>query len=165
MTGIPGIPALPGPFTSPIDQDTLRRLQDAALRKLADGKDPVLAEMAREVRAGRLTLREAATSSAYRDAFAATGSDIVRATRGMSEQELRQAAEATPADDVLAHLDGNDAPSPDDAGTEESATRTAGPGDADDADDGAAGDSGTVMSAPPPVERGAPRRATWKRRW
>ena len=44
-----------------------RRRQDDTLRRVANGDNPVFAELAREVRAGRMLLMEVATSDAYRD--------------------------------------------------------------------------------------------------
>lgn len=64
-----------------------RRRQDDTLRRVANGDNPVFAELAREVRAGRMLLMEAATSDAYRDHLAKAADRMV---------ENLEAAEAGP---------------------------------------------------------------------
>ncbi len=77
---------------SPIDHDEIRRFQEETLREVAKGGG-AFAEMAREVLAGHLTLREAASSPAYRDAFTHAAEEFAEALEPLSPEEIRQLAE------------------------------------------------------------------------
>ncbi|RSN24865.1 hypothetical protein DL990_33835 [Amycolatopsis sp. WAC 01416] len=91
---------------SPIDHDEIRRFQEETLREVAKGGgDRVFAEMAREVQAGHMTLREAADSLAYRDAFARAADEFAEALEPLSPEEIQQLAQdraAPPAVDNIA---------------------------------------------------------------
>lgn len=67
------------------------------LRRMADGPDKLMAEMAREVRSGRMTLREAAASSAYRGIFETGAQHLAEAMRGVTREDLAKAVRAQTA--------------------------------------------------------------------
>lgn len=65
----------------------------------------MFAEMAREVLAGHLTLREAASSLTYRDAFTRAAEEFAKALEPLSPEEIQQLAQdrtAPPAADDAA---------------------------------------------------------------
>ncbi|MGW1162615.1 hypothetical protein ACWD5Q_29195 [Streptomyces sp. NPDC002513] len=64
-----------------------------SLQRLADSKDETLREMAREVLAGRVGLRQAMRTGAYREALQESAKIGMRAYEQMSAEE-RSAAEA-----------------------------------------------------------------------
>ena len=75
------------------DPARARRLR-RSLETLADrGGDPAMREMAREVLAGRLSLRDAANIPAYGEAMRQGVQDGLRAYAAMSESERREAEE------------------------------------------------------------------------
>jgi hypothetical protein len=75
------------------DPARARRLR-RSLETLADrGGDPAVREMAREVLAGRLSLREAANVPAYGEAMRQGMQKGLRAYAAMSESERREAEE------------------------------------------------------------------------
>ncbi len=137
-----------------IDHAEIRRLHERALRTAANGKHPVLAELAREVLAGRLTVRAAAASSGYRDALAESADKFVQAIRHMSDDEIRAAVENGTFDEEVARR--RPAP-PDD--TDESAAPTPKP----DAD--AYFDQPIMESRTPAGREESPQRSRWTRRW
>jgi hypothetical protein len=77
---------------SPIDRDEIRRFQEETLRGVAKGGG-MFAEMAREVQTGNMTLREAASSLAYRDAFSRAAEEFAEALEPLSPEEIRQLAQ------------------------------------------------------------------------
>lgn len=92
---------LDGIPSSPIDRNEIRRFQEEALREVVEGGDPVMAEMAREVQDGHLTLRDAANSLAYRDAFAKAAEEFAAALDGLSTEEIQQLAQDESADELI----------------------------------------------------------------
>ncbi|KAA9151017.1 hypothetical protein FPZ12_039945 [Amycolatopsis acidicola] len=68
-----------------------RRVERALLRSMADGGDPHLAELAREVLDGRFSLREAAYSSAYAEILREKTAPLAEAWRNMSELDRADA--------------------------------------------------------------------------
>ncbi|MGW5645233.1 hypothetical protein ACWEV3_32435 [Saccharopolyspora sp. NPDC003752] len=97
------------PRTS-VDMEEIRRIHETALQKAASGKNPIFAELAREVQAGRMSLRDAACSSAYGEAFAESADRFLHAIRGLSTDDLRKAAEENTLDGLLARELGSEAP-------------------------------------------------------
>ncbi|ONI77756.1 hypothetical protein ALI144C_30400 [Actinosynnema sp. ALI-1.44] len=79
--------------------ETTRRQLDAVLRQMAAGPDKLLAEMATQVRSGRMTLREAASGSAYREIFVTAAQHVTEAMRGTSHEDLVRAANQQPVDE------------------------------------------------------------------
>jgi hypothetical protein len=72
----------------------LAKLLLESLKKLEDGAGgPVMQEMARDVLAGRIGLREAANSSAYADAFQESMRAFQRWADEVGPEELQRAAE------------------------------------------------------------------------
>lgn len=137
-----------------VDVAQLREVHDAVLRHVAKGRHPVFAEMASEVLAGRMTLREAAGSAAYRDTFADAADAFVASIRGVPPEDLRTTTASL--DDLIASLRDPD--------EEEPARSRRADTEVDDAyfdnsimkrpDPGAAGPDGTT-----------PQRERWNRRW
>lgn len=141
-------------------QETVRRWQEAVLRRAARDHENVFGEVAREVLAGRMTMREAATGYAYRDVFAEAGQQVIAAVRGKTSEQLRAAAERHPLEQLVERLERDETPAD------------------------TAADTAAAVSAPDPVDdeppasvlRGAPRTTTdagdqparrqrWQRRW
>lgn len=135
------------------DPERLRRLQQLLLERLAKGPDPVFAEIAEEVRSGRMTLRDAALGPAYRETFAAATSAALRAAAGRTPEEIAAAAAANPVEAKIARLEAEPPPI---AAPE--------PAAADDADDEPV-DSFMVRPQAPDRDAGPPRRERWHRRW
>ncbi|MGC7097290.1 hypothetical protein ACPZ19_21660 [Amycolatopsis lurida] len=131
-----------------IDLDKLRAHREAALRAAAGGKNPLLAELAREVQAGRITLRDAAGSSAYRDAFAEAAGGLLKKMRHLSIEDIRKAAEEQSLDEAIAGLVPDDPP-------DEEPPRRRPSTDTPDADDYF---DRPIMEAPPTTHRGDRRR-------
>jgi hypothetical protein len=145
-------------FVPTADLEKLRRLQELAIQKLTKSDDPVLAEMAREVRAGRMTLREAASSAAYRDVFAVAANRTLDRFRSMSREEIEQGADDE-LDKLLARYEDEDEDEP--ARTETRAAQRPEPDEYDF--------SAPLTQRPPaagqPTDRQPPQRERWKRRW
>jgi hypothetical protein len=75
-------------MAEPLPEDTLARLQQRVFEQLSkQRKDPVLAEMAREILAGKLTLREAAAIGPYAEALFSAGHASVSRIIAMPEEE------------------------------------------------------------------------------
>ena len=131
--------------------DVLRRYRELLVEKLARGSDPVLAEMAREVRSGRMTLREAAFSKAYEEKFSQLAERAVTALAGISQAEIQAAA---PLETRIGELEAELAVEP----PEPRVTRPA-PPPSDDVPD-------SFLVGPPRTERTAqpPQRQRWQRR-
>ncbi|TCO58041.1 hypothetical protein [Actinocrispum wychmicini] len=134
------------------DKDKMRRFTELAMRRLENGPDPLLAEMAREVRSGRMTLIEAAASSAYREAFATIADKATERLRGVDIDTLVAAADDSALDKLIAELEAEpaaDDPKPD-------------PPAEDDFDFSAP----LAQSQPPPRSASGtpPQRARWKGR-
>ncbi|UMP04759.1 hypothetical protein [Amycolatopsis sp. EV170708-02-1] len=146
----------------PLPTAQLEKVHALTLHAAAKSGNPVLAEIAREVRAGRLTLREAAASSAYHDTFAegagkalgalrelgpVEGGDDVRTVEqrlddlveGLSEWERQIVEQTEPADTAV--------------------------GDAETTDDTYFDDTSIMIDRPEVDRSGAPQRARWNRRW
>ncbi|MFI7118352.1 hypothetical protein [Amycolatopsis sp. NPDC049868] len=141
---------MPSPI---LDTDKRDRLRKVFLQQLAKGDDPVFAEMAREVQSGRMTLREAVLSSAYRDAFTSVADKITESLNAISEEEMA-AADGEAVDEYLARHEHDER-------------------ETDSADEAPAPDSDDVFSAPimqaPPSRRHRqgdppPERSSWQRR-
>lgn len=146
--------SLPRPVD--VEPDKLRRLQAVWLRQLAQGANPVLAEMAREVQSGRMTLLDAVTSSAYSETLAKVVERVVaeRAERGVDERQ--RAVDPSVVDE---YLERHETPAEEDDEPEEP---TPPPTEATDED----------FSAPimrrehrPAEPDSRPQRARWNRRW
>lgn len=133
------------------DPERLRRLQQLLLERLAKGPDPVFAEIAEEVRSGRMTLRDAAFSPAYQETFAAAATSALRATDNRSEE-----AAATSLEARIAQLEAMPPPVAEPEPPE--------PPAAADTDDEPAD---SFMVGPPTADRESrpPRRERWNRRW
>jgi hypothetical protein len=91
MNEIPSRPPLPS-----VSPENLRRLHETTLQTVAKGPNPVIAEMAREILANRVTLREAVTGLAYREAFAQAGERAMASLRGKTMDDLRKEAQSAP---------------------------------------------------------------------
>ncbi|OKJ95598.1 hypothetical protein AMK34_21445 [Amycolatopsis sp. CB00013] len=79
-----------------MNPEKLRQLHETALQAAAKSRHPVIAEMAREVLAGRLTLREAVTGAAYREAFTEASDRAMESLQGKTIDDLRRAATEVP---------------------------------------------------------------------
>ncbi|MGW4127273.1 hypothetical protein [Amycolatopsis japonica] len=139
------------------ENEKIRQAQQAVLRQAAKGENPVLAELAREVLAGRRTLRDAALSSAYSEALAESAMRFLDAVREVDAADFEQAAKEHPLDELIATLDDEDEPEPP-AGSPPARR----PEDDTDFD-------APIMTAPT-TDRGSPaagtpQRARWQRRW
>lgn len=88
-----------------VNRDMLRRYHELLVEKLARGSDPVLAEMAREVRSGRMTLREAMFSTAYEEKITQLAERAFGAVAGMSREEIEAAAEGDPLEHRIGELE------------------------------------------------------------
>lgn len=78
-------------MTEPLSEDTLARLQQRVFEQLSkQKKSPVLAEMAREILAGRLTLREAATIGPYAEALFSAGHATVSKIIAMPDEDREE---------------------------------------------------------------------------
>ncbi len=141
----------------PVDLAKLRQAREVLLRRLAAGKDPVLAEMAREVRAGRTTLREAAFGG-YREALTVLTEKAAASMRQVSEDDMHWAMREHTLDDAIEQLDAIPDPEPEPEPPAPS-PRARRPEPEEDGD--------SILTSPPPVERSQdrPQRAQWKRRW
>ncbi|RZQ61942.1 hypothetical protein [Amycolatopsis suaedae] len=141
----------------PVDPAELRRFREALLRKVAAGKDPALAEMAREVQAGRISMRDAAFG-AYREQFTALREKAAAALRDVSKEDMDRAMAEYTLDDAVEQFDAMPDPEPD----EEPPAKPA-PARRPEPED----DEDSILLAPPrtdrPTER--PQRAQWQRRW
>ncbi|OLF12719.1 hypothetical protein BLA60_05420 [Actinophytocola xinjiangensis] len=143
----------------PVSRETMRALEQQTLHRMETGGNPVFAELAREVRAGRTTLREAATSLAYRDAFDEAAANLEKALRGFSVDEIAQLADGRNVDELLSRIP-DETPEP---SAEPDPEPPARPADDEDFD-------GPIMTSPLPPVRDAdpgqhPQRARWNRRW
>lgn len=139
--------------TPTIDMVKLRQVRDGLLRRAARGDDPVFAELAREVLGGRMTLLQAAASSAYRERLSAAADSLAEELRGVSMADIEKAAKAHPLDELLAEL-----------AEEERRDRTPKPPPppVDDTDFDA-----PIMTAPKSMryqDGGSPQRARWQGR-
>jgi len=142
----------------PIDLEKVRRLRESLLRKLAAGKDPALAEMAREVQAGRITLREAAFG-AYRKQVTVLAEKAAASMRQVSKEDLERAMEEYTLDDAIEQVDAAPDPEPVEPPTPPPARRPEPDEDEDDND--------SILLDPPKTDRSTerPQRAQWERRW
>lgn len=138
-----------GPDPAKVD-----KLRDIALRRMANGPDPLLAEMAREVRSGRMTLREAATSWAYRDAFTDLAGQVLTRMNTTNREDLTKVDTDEDLDNLLARHDDDPDPQPE----PEPPTSTR-----DDYDFNQP--LATRTPPPPAVDPPPPTRARWQRRW
>jgi len=139
----------------PIDLDKVRRFREGLMRKLATGRDPALAEMAREVQAGRITLREAAFG-AYREQVTVLAEKAAVAMRQVSKEDLERAMEENTLDDAIEQLGAMPEPEPEEEALAPLARRPE-PEEGDE----------SILLAPPSTDRPAdrPQRERWKRRW
>ncbi|OLZ52738.1 hypothetical protein [Amycolatopsis keratiniphila] len=139
----------------PIDLDKVRRLREGMMRKLATGKDPVLAEMAREVLAGRITLRDAAFG-AYREQVTVLAEKAAASLRQVSKEDLERAMEEHTLDDAIEQLGAIPDPEPEDEAPAPPARRPE-PEEDDE----------SILLPPPTADRppDRPQRERWKRRW
>jgi hypothetical protein len=143
--------------TEPLSDDTMARLQQQVFVQLSKNKkNPVLAEMAREILAGKLTLREAASIGPYAEALFGAGHAGVSKIIEMPQEER----EALVAQGVAA-LDQLEAQDEHDETEEPDRAHQARQADSDEF-------PGSIMvgaakrrdhDAPPP------QRARWTRRW
>ncbi|MEU9689094.1 hypothetical protein [Amycolatopsis japonica] len=84
-----------------LDLSRLGEVREFALRTAAKGQDPVLAEMAKEIRAGKMTLREAGTGTAYREAFAAAMEKALRTVREVDDGGAKAEVEGKSLDELV----------------------------------------------------------------
>jgi hypothetical protein len=144
--------SLPPPVD--VDPDKLRRLEAVWLRRLARGDNPVLAEMAREVQSGRMTLRDAVTSSAYSETLTKV---VERVVAQRTVEERQRAVDPSAIDEYLAQ---HETPDEED---DEPAEQTPPPTEATDEEF-----SAPIMHKEPPrrtEQDSRPQRARWNRRW
>jgi hypothetical protein len=138
----------------------LHRVRDGILRRVAKGDNPVFAELAREVRAGRMTLQEAAASYAYREHVAQAADRVVERLSTLTKEELEALSVGRTVDDALAELEAEEAAEDAEAAARRQPIRPE-PQDTTDYD-------APIMTAPK-VDRnedpGGPQRTRWNRRW
>ncbi|GAB3440699.1 hypothetical protein GCM10027436_24410 [Actinophytocola sediminis] len=148
----------------PLPTVRLQQFDDLALRAAEKGGNPVLAEIARDVRAGRLTLREAAASSAYHDTFAEGAAKAMTSLRelgpiedGDDERSLEQRL-----DDLVAGLSEWEREIVEQPGP----TDTPAPEPTPTATDDSYFDGTSLMVGPEVYRTGTPaHRTRWNRRW
>jgi hypothetical protein len=93
--------------TEMTDDPTMRRIQKIILDRLKDNKNPVIAEMAREIAAGRLTPRDALSIDSYAEAMFKSGraeysriAALPAEEREALAEQARQAADELTDDDT-----------------------------------------------------------------
>ncbi|RZQ61913.1 hypothetical protein [Amycolatopsis suaedae] len=146
-----------------LDLTRLGEVREFALRTAANGPDPVLAEMAREVRSGKLTLREAVASAAYREAFSVATEKALRAARE-ADDDAKAEVEGKSFDELVDRLARRNA----ELDAEEAAPDTS-PAPEPEPDDEYFDGESFMVSQPrrdqDAESQAAPRRERWTRRW
>lgn len=74
------------------DDPTMRRLQKIILDRLKNDKNPVIAEMAKEIAAGRLTPRDALSIDSYAEAVFKAGRENFSKVAALPDEEREELA-------------------------------------------------------------------------